>query len=286
MKTGFIGAGKVGCTLGKYFCENGMEITGYYSRSYSSAQFAAEFTGTAAYKGMAELLSSSDTIFITVSDGAIKSVYEQLSRLDISGKTLCHCSGAMTAREAFPDIKKHEASGCSIHPLFPVSSKTDSYKVLSGAFFCIEGDRNIAEKWRDKLRNMGNPARMISGESKSSYHAACAIMSNLVCGLAAVSVELLKNCGFTEKEALAALRPLAENNIKNIFENNPSAALTGPVERNDVGTIKKHLDCIPEGIDSEIYKCVSLKLTELAQLRHPDSDYSELIYLLDDTEKE
>ena len=280
MKTGFIGAGKVGCTLGKYFSENGMEISGYYSHSHSSAQFAADFTGTAAYRDMAELLSSSDTIFITVSDGAIKSVYEQLSRLDISGKTLCHCSGAMTAREAFPDIEKLGASGCSIHPLFPVSSKTDSYKVLPGAFFCIEGDRITAEKWRDKLRNMGNPARMISGESKSSYHAACAIMSNLVCGLAALSVELLKGCGFTEKEALAALRPLAENNIKNIFDKNPSEALTGPVERNDVGTIRKHLDCVPEGIDSEIYRSVSLKLVRVAQQKRPYMDYSGLIDIL------
>jgi len=286
MRTGFIGAGKVGCTLGKYFTINGIEVSGFYSRNLSSAQFAAELTGKKAYKELSEIINDSDTLFITVPDGAVRGVYEQLTKLGINGKVLCHCSGSMTSREAFPDIDKYGAYGCSVHPLFPISSRTDSYKVLSEAFFCIEGDREPAGKWRDIIRSMGNTARMIAGESKSSYHAACAIMSNLVCGLAQTSLELLKGCGFTEKEALAALRPLAENNIKNIFENNPSAALTGPVERNDVGTIKKHLDCIPEGIDSEIYKCVSLKLTELAQLRHPDSDYSELIYLLDDIEKE
>ena len=44
MRIGFIGAGKVGFTLGKYFREHGIEVTGYYSRSIQSASEAAEFT--------------------------------------------------------------------------------------------------------------------------------------------------------------------------------------------------------------------------------------------------
>ena len=46
MKIGFIGAGKVGFTLGKYFAENGMELSGYYSSSVASAKEAAEITGS------------------------------------------------------------------------------------------------------------------------------------------------------------------------------------------------------------------------------------------------
>ena len=33
MRAGFIGAGKVGFSLGKYLKENGVEITGYFSKS-------------------------------------------------------------------------------------------------------------------------------------------------------------------------------------------------------------------------------------------------------------
>jgi len=280
MKIGFIGAGKVGCSLGKYFSANGLDISGYYSRSLSSSEFAAELTGTSAFKDISGLLNASDTVFITSPDGEIKSVYDQLKKLDLRGKVLCHCSGAMTAGEAFPDIEKYGAKGCSVHPLFPVSSKTDSYKELSKAFFCIEGDNETSENWCSILRSMGNNARMISGENKSSYHAACAIMSNLVCGLAAVSVELLEGCGFSEKEALAALRPLAENNIGNISSIGPTAALTGPIERNDSGTIRRHIDCIPEGTDTDIYKSVSRKLVALAQERHPEADYSQISELI------
>ena len=46
MNIGFIGAGKVGVSLGKYLTERGMTVTGYYSKSRSSASMAAEFTDT------------------------------------------------------------------------------------------------------------------------------------------------------------------------------------------------------------------------------------------------
>ena len=41
MQIGFIGAGKVGVSLGKYFKEKGREVAGYYSLTEKSAQWAA-----------------------------------------------------------------------------------------------------------------------------------------------------------------------------------------------------------------------------------------------------
>ena len=52
MKTGFIGAGKVGFTLGKFFAENNIQVTGYYSRRRESAKEAAAFTGTTVYTAL------------------------------------------------------------------------------------------------------------------------------------------------------------------------------------------------------------------------------------------
>ena len=38
---GFIGAGRVGFTLGRYFVENGLNVSGYYSRTYEHAVSAS-----------------------------------------------------------------------------------------------------------------------------------------------------------------------------------------------------------------------------------------------------
>ena len=280
MRIGFIGAGKVGFSLGKYFAENGAELSGYYSRSLASAEDAAAFTGSEPFDEPAKLLKVSDAVFITVPDGTIRSVWDDIKLLDLKGKMICHCSGAMTAAEAFPDALSKGASGFSIHPLFPVSSKYETYKLLGSAFFCIEGDADGISVWQDMLTSFGNKTRLISGNCKREYHAACAISSNLMCGLAKLSLELMQKCGFTEHEALEALRPLAMSNMQRLFEVGPAEALTGPVERNDVSTVKKHLKCFDTDNDRAMYTSVSRKLTEIASKRHPDSDYSEMERLL------
>ena len=106
MKIGFIGAGKVGFSLGKYFAENGLEISGYYSRSESSALEVAVFTGSELFVSAEELVSASDAVFLTVPDSAIKETYSALPKDLLCGRQICHCSGAMSAEEAFPNMKE------------------------------------------------------------------------------------------------------------------------------------------------------------------------------------
>lgn len=278
MKIGFIGAGKVGVSLGKYFSGNGMEISGYFSRTERSAREAAEFTGSELFLSPEQLIIGSDAVFLTVTDGAIKDTYLSLPKELLKGKQLCHCSGAMSAEEAFPNISDFGAKGTSIHPLFPVNSKSESCKELKNSFFCIEGD--CAEEWKDIFSAIGNPTRIIDSSIKIRYHAACCVASNLVCGLMEESKALLEQCGFSGDEAIAALSPLVMSNIRRILAAGPVGALTGPVERNDVSTVKKHISCIENDIDANIYKSVTKKLTEMAQKRHPESDYTEMKALL------
>lgn len=280
MNIGFIGAGKVGFSLGKYFAEHGINVIGYYSKKSESAKDAAEFTKSKQYNNVAELINESSVIFLTVPDSEIKQVYNIIKHIGISGKQICHCSGSITASAAFPDISEYGALGYSIHPLFPISSKYDSYTGLRDAFFCIEGNIKYIDEWRNFFNKLGNRTRIISDETKSEYHAACAISSNLVCALVYESISLMKKCGFTEDEALIALKPLVSGNIKNIFESGPVAALTGPIERCDTSTVIRHLKCINHEQDRQMYKSVSLKLIEIAQKKHPDANYKYMKQIL------
>ena len=49
MRIGFVGAGKVGCSLGRYFAQE-HELIGYTSKTYASAEEAAQLTGSQAFK--------------------------------------------------------------------------------------------------------------------------------------------------------------------------------------------------------------------------------------------
>ena len=280
MRIGFIGAGKTGFSLGKYFADAGVTVTGYYSLHEDSARAAAESTGTRHYCTVDELLKESGAVFLTVPDGAISSVYSELTNYDITGRQLCHCSGAMTAAEAFPGIRRHGAYGYSIHPLFPFGSRSMSYGKMAGAFFCIEGDSEHLGEWRSFLERLGFHAQIIDGAKKARYHAACAMASNLVCALVAESVELLTECGFTSEAAMSALAPLIRQNTESILQYGPTAALTGAVERCDTETVKKHLNCFATETERELYRAVSEKLLDVAKEKDPHTDYSELEKIL------
>jgi predicted short-subunit dehydrogenase-like oxidoreductase (DUF2520 family) len=280
MRIGLIGAGKVGFTLGKWFVQGGIPVTGYYSRHRESAQAAAQFTGTTQYDDPEALLRDSDAVFLTVPDGEIPSVFQKLRAFELRGKHICHCSGALTVGDAFPDIGQTGAYGYSIHPLFPISSRHESYRELAGAFFCLEGDEKHLSEWETLLTRLGASVQIIPAEQKARYHAACAIASNLVCALVQESLELLVSCGFSEDRALAALTPLLRSNLTHILESGPVEALTGPVERCDTATVEKHLKCLPSEEERTLYRAASAKLVSMAQQKHPERDYSSMNTLL------
>ena len=66
MKIGFIGAGKVGFSLGRYFMEHHMDVSGYYSQNPESAKAAAVFTQTAFFETLEDVVRKSEVIFLTV----------------------------------------------------------------------------------------------------------------------------------------------------------------------------------------------------------------------------
>lgn len=275
MKIGFIGAGKVGFSLGKYFKEGGVQVTGYYSRRLESAKEAAQFTNTAYYEDIYMLIEDSDILFLTVPDGNISEVFTEIKQA-VNNKIICHCSGAMTAAEAFAGAEEHGAYGYSVHPLFAVSNAYHSYKELPGVFFALEGHKKYLSSIRKLLESLGNPTVVLPAGIKRKYHLAAALSSNYIVALVSWSVMLLKECGFTEKEALSALGPILKGNMEHVITSGPVESLTGPIERNDISTVEKHLNQLEEEADRQLYCLLSKKLLETAREKHRDYDYNGL----------
>ena len=282
MKIGFIGAGKVGCSLGKFFSENGADLTGYCSRSLKSAQEAAAFTGSAVYESRVLLAEESDMIFLTVPDGSIGSVCDEITAeagSALTGKLIFHCSGALSAQAVFGSLRSVGAYGASVHPIFPVSDKFTVYRELADAYFCIEGDETAVSAAGALLTQCGASFQRINPADKTKYHAGCVFASNLVCALMQESFSLLGECGFTKEGAREALSPLIRSNLEHVLSDGTVQALTGPVERCDVGTVEKHLQVL-SGEAKDMYRLLSLALTDIAQGKHPETDYDGLRELL------
>lgn len=276
MRIGFIGAGKVGFSLGKYFVTNGIEVSGYYNRNPKASKEAAEFTDTGYYETINDLIRDSEVIFITVSDGAIATVWDRIKALQIKNKIFCHCSGALSST-VFSDVT--ECYGYSVHPFFAVSNRLESYKELSQALFTIEGPEAHKKEIFGMLEACGNKVISIDADKKIKYHGAAVFASNLMNGLIETAIGELMECGFDRNSAKEALMSLAGNNMEHLKETSLEEALTGPVERCDIETVKKHLSNI-SGENREIYILLSKKVLDIAGRKNPDRNYKDMEELL------
>ncbi|RGD73248.1 Rossmann-like and DUF2520 domain-containing protein [Anaerofustis stercorihominis] len=277
MKIGFIGAGKVGVSLGKYFKLHEKNVLGYYSKNPDSVREAAKFTNTDCFSTLYDILNSCDALFLTVPDKDIGEVWESLKDFDIQNKIFCHCSGALSS--AVFQKGDREVFGYSIHPMYAFNDKYTSYKDISSAYFTIEGNEKYLDLFKCFFESMGNPVKIISKDNKSKYHASCVYVSNLVIALVDRGADLLTESGFNKKEAIDALMPLFMNNANNIYERGIVDSLTGPIERNDITTVMKHLDVL-NNETKDIYKSLSLGLTDIAQIKNKENDYGNMKKLL------
>ena len=177
----------------------------------------------------------------------------------------------------------------SVHPLYAVSSKYDTYKELGQAYFTLEGSEDHLQEMKDMLQDAGCKVIVMDSENKSLYHCGAVVVSNLVTGLYSLGVHILQNCGFEENDAQKALIPLFLGNAKAVAEKGPVDALTGPVERADVSTIEKHIQSIQNISDAKaradlmkIYLLLSEQLLAIAGEKHPERDYVKVAEVIDD----
>lgn len=269
MQIGFIGAGKVGVSLGRYFKEKGREVAGYYSLTEESARWAANFTDTTYYESLQQIAGDCDILMLTVPDDRIADIWQEV-RPFMKGNIVAHCSGLHSSK-IFSDIGTAGVSAYSIHPLCAISSKETSYKLLSDALFTLEGDPAHISTIQQLFEEMGNRTCIISAENKAKYHAAASLASNHMTAVFYMAEKLFLECGFSEKQAEEELYRLAKGNLENIHSQGCIESLTGPIERGDTKTVEKHLASLPEDIRAA-YLENAKQLAEIAGKKHPQRD--------------
>ena len=270
MKIGFIGAGKVGISFGIYLTRKGFQIYGYYSRTFESARNAADRTGSKAVEDMGVLVKNSDVIFITTGDDEISKVCSNLAEKNLltKGKIVVHMSGALSSRILHSAIER----GCCVYSLHPLQAFADVEKAsldLNNTVFSIEGDLERMDIMESILEKTGNPYYKLTQQQKGIYHAAACVLSNYMVTLMDYGLSLYKSIGIDGQDALNAVRPLIQGTLDNVMELGPEGALTGPIARGDIQTVKSHVEALkkysPESL--EFYKQMALMTVELAKKR-------------------
>ncbi len=91
-----------------------------------------------------------------------------------------------------------------------------------------------------------------------------------------IALQLLKECGFNESDAIKLLAPVILNNINSVLENGTVQALTGPVERGDISTVERHIGVLNDENTLNIYKSLGKVLVSIAEGKNPGKDYNKI----------
>jgi predicted short-subunit dehydrogenase-like oxidoreductase (DUF2520 family) len=238
-----IGAGRLGASLGYALSKKGFTIKTLSCRSIASAEESRQKIGQGtASTNNVRTADQGEIVFLTVPDDEIERVVQELasSPLNWEGKVVLHCSGLFTSSVLDPLQSKRAHTG-SIHPCFSFPKKQSRHDLFQGIYFALEGDDLAVAHAKDIICTIGGLHFMIGTEDKACYHTACSIASNMSVALFYTAISLLSKCGIGEDEAKKVLWPLLEGTLHNVNKIDILDALTGPVARGDLTTIRKHL---------------------------------------------
>jgi predicted short-subunit dehydrogenase-like oxidoreductase (DUF2520 family) len=236
---GVIGAGRVGAVLAAVLRSRGHDIVSVAGESDASLRRAADLLPGVRVAKPTAVARACDVLLLTVPDDMLENVVIQLTASGAirSGQYVVHTSGSHGLRVLEP------ATQVGAHPvaMHPAMTFTGTARDLDRLPDCVFGvttgpaDRDWALAL---VAQLGADVMWVPEEQRSLYHAGLAHGANHLVTLVAQAMELLSAAGADDPAAI--LRPLLGAALDNALAEG-DAALTGPIVRGDVNTVRAHL---------------------------------------------
>jgi len=265
-----LGAGRLGCSLGLALKASGYSLSAITCAHKASAQQSSRILDLPSfYSQPEEAVPQGNFIFICVPDSQIRPLVRKLSRVEIdwSCRFVYQTSGLLSSSVLQP-LKKLGARVASFHPIQSFSRKKTPPAHWKDIFITLEGDKEAITAAREIIQRIGARPIKLDSRNKALYHAACSLASNSLVSLISLASDLLEKAGLEKSLALEALKPLVNGTWKNLKKSSPAEALTGPIVRGDLMTVREHLKALKAfPLAREIYQRLGLLALELAEKR-------------------
>jgi len=240
-RAGFVGAGTVGTALALALHRAGYRVVAVSSRTRASAErLAARVPGCRALADAQAVADAADMVFVTTPDDAIARVAASVRWR--KGQAVVHCSGALSAG-ALARAASRGARVGAFHPLQTFAGVADAI-ALRGITFAVEAGPPLLGALTTMARALRGRCITLEPDDRVLYHMGAALASNYVVTLAALATRLWGQARIPPDEALRALLPLLRGTVRNLEDKGLPHALTGPIARGDMGTLRKHITAL------------------------------------------
>ena len=162
-----------------------------------------------------------------------------------AGQIVVHTSGAHGVDVLAPAAEAG-ALPLALHPAMTFGGRSEDLDKLASCCFAVTAAADDEAAWHvgeALVVEMGAEPVRVPQEARPLYHAALTHGANHLVTLVAECVDLLRSAGIDPAERLIA--PLLSAALDNALRHG-DRALTGPVARGDVGTLRTHLRVLGE----------------------------------------
>ena len=241
-----VGPGRMGLALGAALTHaRAVDQLVYFGRSadpHPHPLFDEEADHVTYRIGIGPLPEGIVILILAVPDDVLHSVANEVARAGPAPRNCValHLSGALSTDVLAPLHGAGYSVG-SLHPLQTVADPWSGADRLVGCAYALAGEPAALAMAREIVDALSGRALVVPPALRPSYHAAAVFASNYVVAAAAVVARTLAEAGISESDAIAAALPLMRGTLDNIQQLGFGAALTGPVARGDVDTVRLHL---------------------------------------------
>jgi predicted short-subunit dehydrogenase-like oxidoreductase (DUF2520 family) len=259
LRIAIIGAGRMGQGLGTALANTGQNVTLLGRRAQD---LVPPFSLADAW---APALRAASLVLIATPDSAVESVAGEVAGLGVigPGHAVLHLAGPLD-RAALAPLNPSGAALGSFHPLQTVADPASAAERLIGAYAGLEGDDRAVEMGKRVAKLLKMFPIVVPAGGKAKYHAGAVMAANYTVGLFGTAQRLASEAGVESDLASRMYLPLLQGAVGNIVNLGSVEALTGPIRRGDLSTIRLHLNALSSR-DQDLYRVLGLGVLNLAR---------------------
>ena len=240
LAVGVVSAGRVGSVLGSALAGAGHIVVGVSAVSRESLRRAADLLPEVPVLPPDEVARRSDLVLLAVPDDVLPGLVHGLAATGAfrAGQIVVHTCGAQGV-EVLAPAAELGVLPLALHPVMTFTGRSEDVARMAAA--CVGVTVADEPGWsvgEALVLEMGAEPVRVPPQSRPLYHAALAHGANHLVTLVRDAVDALERAGVTPAERV--LGPLLEAALDNSLRHG-DRALTGPVARGDVDTVRAHL---------------------------------------------
>ena len=256
---GVIGTGRAGAVVGAALRRSGHEVVACSARGDISRVRAEALLPGVPIVDPADVARACDLLLLSVPDDALGSVVSAIGPHVRPGQIVMHLSG----RHGLAVLEPLAGTiPIAAHPVMTFTGTSLDLDRLDDCPVGVTAEDEGASIAAALVMEMGGDPVAVADDRRALYHAALAHGANHLVTLVAQTLDLLAAAGVAEPERVA--RPLLTAALDNALREG-DRALTGPVARADLATVRAHVEQMPDPDVERTYRALALATVDRAE---------------------